>query len=97
MGDILTRDQIRRRMGIIRPTTNWVRSFSCSEGNELIPEVTYEKGMKSMDGAWISSLKEKSPAEIDTLVKLARQGCVDIAVAGNEVLLREELKENEIM
>jgi GPH family glycoside/pentoside/hexuronide:cation symporter len=28
---------------------------------------------------------------------LARKGCVDIAVVGNEVLLREELKENEII
>ena len=84
-------------MCIIKPATKQVCSFSCSEGNELISEVAYENGMKTMVGTWISSHKEKSPAEIDTLVKLARQGCVDIAVAGNEVLLREELKENEIM
>lgn len=97
LGDILTRGQIRRRMDIIRPTTKWVRSFSCSEGNELIPEVAHERGLKTMVGAWVSSHKEKSQDEIDTLVKLARQGYVDIAVVGNEVLLREELKENEVI
>jgi GPH family glycoside/pentoside/hexuronide:cation symporter len=97
LGDILTRDQIRRRMDIIKPATKWVRSFSCSEGNELIPEVAHEKGLKTMVGAWISSNKEKSQDEIDTLVKLARQGYVDIAVVGNEVLLREELKEKEVI
>jgi GPH family glycoside/pentoside/hexuronide:cation symporter len=97
LGDILTRDQIRRRMDIIAPSTKWVRSFSCSDGNELIPEVAHEVGLKTMAGAWISNDQEKSQEEIDTLIELARKGCVDIAVVGNEVLLREELKENEII
>jgi GPH family glycoside/pentoside/hexuronide:cation symporter len=97
LGDILSRDQIRRRMEIIAPSTKWVRSFSCSEGNELIPEVAHEFGLKTMVGAWISNYKDKSQEEIDTLLKLARQGHVDIAVVGNEVLLRDELKENEII
>ena len=50
-----------------------------------------------MVGAWISNDKEKSQEEIDKLVELAKQGHVDIAVVGNEVLLRDELKENEII
>ena len=97
LGDILTREQIRRRMEIIEPTTTWVRSFSCSEGNELIPEVAKEMGLKTMVGAWISRDKDKCQEEIDKLVELANKGYVDIAVVGNEVLLREELKENEII
>jgi GPH family glycoside/pentoside/hexuronide:cation symporter len=97
LGDILSREQIRRRIEIVKPSTSWVRSFSCSDGNELIPEVAHELGLKTMAGAWISRDHKKSQQEIDTLVKLAEKGSVDIAVVGNEVLLREDLKENEII
>jgi GPH family glycoside/pentoside/hexuronide:cation symporter len=45
----------------------------------------------------LAMIQDKSQEEIDTLLKLARQGHVDIAVVGNEVLLRDELKENEII
>jgi GPH family glycoside/pentoside/hexuronide:cation symporter len=97
LGDILNRQQITARMDIIAPHTKWVRSFSCAEGNELIPEVAHEKGLKTMVGAWISHDKAKNQIEIDNLVKLANQGYVDIAVVGNEVLLRGELREDEII
>ena len=38
-GDQINEDQIRRRMAIIAPHTNWVRSFSCTDGNEIIPRI----------------------------------------------------------
>ncbi|MBP9933961.1 MAG: hypothetical protein KBF25_09715, partial [Chitinophagaceae bacterium] len=47
-GDILTVEQIRRRMKIIAPYTKWVRSFSCIEGNELVPKVAREFGIKTL-------------------------------------------------
>lgn len=97
LGDILTREQVERRMKILKPYTKWVRSFSCSDGNELIPEVAHEMGLKTMVGAWISNDKDKSQEEIDVLVDLAKRGCVDIAVIGNEVLLRDELTESEVI
>jgi len=37
-GDIITEEQVRRRMEIIKPYTKWVRSFSCIDGNEFIPK-----------------------------------------------------------
>ena len=43
-GDVLSENQIRRRMEIIKPYTKWVRSFSCIEGNELIPKIAKEFG-----------------------------------------------------
>ncbi len=97
LGDIINREQVLRRMEIISPSVKWVRSFSCSEGNELIPQVAKEKGLKTMVGAWISRDKDSSQKEIDKLVELASNGYVDIAVVGNEVLLREELTESEII
>jgi hypothetical protein len=47
-GDIIIEEQIRRRMKIIQPHTQWVRSFSCTEGNELIPKIAHELGLKTV-------------------------------------------------
>ena len=96
-GDILSEKQIRRRMEIISPYTKWVRSFSCTEGNELIPEIAHNKGLKTIVGAWISDDKNRNKKEIDTLIKLAKSGYVDVAAVGNEVLLRGEITENELI
>ena len=97
IGDILSEEQIRRRMEIIAPHTKWVRSFSCTDGNELIPKIAKEKGLKTMVGAWLGTDKTKNEAEIAQLIRLAKEGLVDIAVVGNEVLLRNELTEEEIL
>jgi glycoside/pentoside/hexuronide:cation symporter, GPH family len=96
-GDILSADQIRRRLDIIAPHTNWIRSFSCTEGNELIPEIAHQKGLKTVVGAWISNDKARNEKEIEALIKLAKSGLVDIAAVGNEVLHREEISEQELI
>ena len=38
-GDELSLEQVQRRMSILKPYVKWVRSFSCIQGNELIPMV----------------------------------------------------------
>ena len=96
-GDILSAEQIQRRMNIISPYTKWVRSFSCVEGNELIPEVAHNYNQKAMVGAWISNDKVRNEKEIEALIKLAKAGFVDVAAVGNEVLLRGELSEEELI
>ncbi|MBX2946870.1 MAG: MFS transporter [Cyclobacteriaceae bacterium] len=97
IGDILSEEQIRQRMAIISPYTKWVRSFSCTEGNEFIPKVAREKGLKVMAGAWIDANKANNEKEIEGLISLAEKGYVDIAVVGNEVLLRNDLSLQELL
>jgi glycoside/pentoside/hexuronide:cation symporter, GPH family len=96
-GDILSADQIRRRLDVIAPHTKWIRSFSCTEGNELIPELAHQKGIKTMVGAWISDDKARNEKEIESLISLAKAGLVDIAAVGNEVLHREEISEQDLL
>jgi GPH family glycoside/pentoside/hexuronide:cation symporter len=96
-GDILSENQIRRRLDIITPHAKWIRSFSCTEGNELIPEIAHKKGLKTLVGAWISDDKERNEKEIQSLISLAKEGLVDIAAIGNEVLHREEISEQELL
>ncbi|MBC6993369.1 glycosyl hydrolase family 17 protein [Neolewinella lacunae] len=96
-GDQLTEEQVRRRLKIIQPFSNWIRSFSCTEGNELIPKIAREMGLKTLVGAWLGKDAEKNEAEIAGLIELAQEGLVDIAAVGNEVLYRNDLDEATLL
>lgn len=96
-GDVISEKQIRRRMEILKPYIKWIRSFSCIEGNELIPRIAKEYGIKTLVGAWLGKDEEKNRAEIDALVMLADEGCVDIAAVGNEVMYRHDLTEKRLL
>jgi len=96
-GDVITEAQVRRRLELIAPHTRWVRSFACTEGHEHIPRMARELGLKAMVGAWISADRARNEREIAALIALAQQGLVGVAVVGNEVLLRGELGEAELL
>lgn len=96
-GDIISEEQVRRRMEILAPHTSWVRSFSCTEGNELIPRVAKEMGIKTLVGGWLGDDPEINEREMEGLIKLAKEGLVDIAAVGNEVMYREDLTEEELL
>lgn len=96
-GDVISEEQIRRRLKTLEPHTQWIRSFSCTEGNELIPVIAKEFGMNTLVGAWLSDDEEKNKEEIEGLIKLAKEGHVDIAAVGNEVLYRNDLSKEELV
>lgn len=96
-GDTLTREQIERRMAMIAPYFKWIRAFSVTEGNQLIPVVAKEMGLKTLVGAWLGTDRAKNREEIDGLVALAEAGVIDVAAVGNEVLYRDELSEEELL
>ena len=77
-GDQLSEAQIRRRMQIIQPYTKWIRSFSCTDGNELIPKIAKEYGIKTLVGAWLGNDGAINDREIAGLIALANEGFVDI-------------------
>jgi GPH family glycoside/pentoside/hexuronide:cation symporter len=96
-GDVLSEAQIRRRIEMLAPHTQWLRTFSCTEGHEAIPRLARARGLKTMVGAWISRDQTRNEREITALLKLAEAGLVDIATVGNEVLLHHELPEPELL
>jgi len=96
-GSVLTEAQISRRMAIIAPYIKWIRSFSCIEGNELIPQIARKFGLKTLTGAWLGEDKSLNEDEITGLITLAKEGYVDIAAVGNEVMYRNELTEEELL
>jgi len=96
-GDVLTEQQVRRRMEILKSHTKWIRSFSCIEGNEIIPRIAKELGLKTMVGAWLGDDPELNEKEIQALINMSNEGLVDIAAVGNEVLYRDDMPKSELM
>ncbi|WP_166959412.1 glycoside hydrolase family 17 protein [Yeosuana marina] len=96
-GDVITEEQVKRRMQIIKPYTKWVRSFSCVEGNEHIARIAHQNGIKTLVGAWLGDDLDMNEDEIEGLIALAKEGCVDIAAVGNEVMYRGDLTEDQLL
>ena len=96
-GSIISEEQIETRIKVIKPYVKWVRSFSCVDGNEHIPRIAHKHGLKTLVGAWLGSDAEKNENEIESIIKVAKEGNADIVAVGNEVLLRGDLTEDEII
>jgi glycoside/pentoside/hexuronide:cation symporter, GPH family len=96
-GDTITEEQIQKRLKVLASHTSWIRVFSCTDGHELIPRMAKEMGLKVMIGAWIGKDGERNNREIDSLIKLIKEGNVDIACVGNEVLFRGDQTEDIIL
>ena len=50
-----------------------------------------------MVGAWLGDNKEENEKEIESLITLAKEGYVNIAAVGNEVLYRNDLSLEELL
>ena len=96
-GSIVRESQIRARLGIIRPYTRWVRSFSCTEGHEQTPRIAHELGLKTLVGAWLGQDRAINEREIAGAIAVAQAGHADLLAVGNEVLLREDMSEDELL
>ena len=96
-GDPSSEAQVRRKLELLVPYTQWIRVFSCTQGNEIIPKLAKEYGFKTLVGAWLGEETDKNEEELEGLIALARAGYVDVAAVGNEVMYREELEEEELI
>lgn len=97
-GSILSAEQVRRRLSVIAPHIKAVRTFSCIEGNELIATIAREEfGLQTLVGAWLGKDRDLNEQEIEGLIQLAKDGHVDIAAVGNEVLYRNDLPVDELL
>jgi GPH family glycoside/pentoside/hexuronide:cation symporter len=95
--DTITKDQIVKRLEVLKGHTLWIRTFSCTNGHELIPQIAKEMGFKTLVGAWIDKNLHQNEAELSSLKSLIADGVVDIASVGNEVLFRNDVNEDLLL
>ncbi len=96
-GSLISEAQIRERLAIVRPHARWIRTFSCTDGHEQTPRIAHEMGLKTLVGAWLGTDAEINAREIEGVIAVARAGHADMVAVGNEVLLREELDEDQLI
>jgi glucan 1,3-beta-glucosidase len=89
--------QIRARLEVIRPHTGWIRTFSCTDGHEQTPAIAKAMGMKTLVGAWLGTDAAINEREMQGVIAVAQAGHADIVAVGNEVLLREDMSEDELI
>ncbi len=96
-GTEVSEAQIRERLLLIQPHTQWVRTFSCTDGHQHTPRIAHELGMKTLVGAWLGTDREINTRELQGVIEVAQAGHADIVAVGNEVLLREDMGEDELL
>ncbi len=81
--------QIRADLKAIAPYTRAIRTYSSTDGGELVPPIAAKFGLKVTVGAWIGKDKQRNEREIRSALDLARHNSnVDAIVVGNETIFR---------
>ena len=96
-GTVISEAQIRERLAVIEPYVRWIRTFSCTDGHELIPAIAREQGLHTLVGVWLDDDRERNELELENAIRVAQEGHVDVLGVGNEVLLRGDLSEDELL
>lgn len=97
LGTRISEAQIRQRLAIIAPDTRWVRTFGATDGLENVPRIAREFGLQVAMGAWLSADLATNELQLAALIAAARDGYVDLAIVGSEVLLRHDLTEQQLI
>ena len=84
-------EKVRTDLRKLSTLTRAVRLYSSTEGNELVPPIAAEFGMKVTVGAWIDKDANRNNREIESAISLARHNSNVIGlVVGNETIYRGE-------
>ena len=91
-------DKVRADLKKLSTLTRALRLYSSTEGNELVPPIAAEFGMKVTVGAWINKNTERNEREIDAAINLARRNSNVIGVVvGNETIYRADQKVEDLI
>src|SRR4029077_629803 len=66
-------EKVRADLKKLSTLTRAVRLYSSTEGNELVPPIAAEFGMKVTVGAWIDKNTDRNEREMQSAIELARR------------------------
>jgi glucan 1,3-beta-glucosidase len=91
--------RIETDLRLLAPLTGCVRTYSVAQGLDAVPAVARRLGMTVLLGAWLGRDRADNEAEIARVIAVARAHADTVAavVVGNEVMLRRELPEAELV
>lgn len=96
-----TSEEIDEDLRLLAGGTHSVRTYASTRGLTNVAAIARKYGVNVIQGAWIGgmTMAEENQAEIDQLIKLANQypDVIKRVIVGNEVLLRGELKPEQLL
>jgi len=91
-------EQVREDLLLVQHMGNAVRTYSSMGVQGQIPALAHELGLRVIAGAWLGPDKDKNEEEITALIQLVQQQVgIESVIVGNEVLLRGDLTEAELI
>ncbi|HVL55260.1 MAG TPA: hypothetical protein VM491_02045, partial [Burkholderiaceae bacterium] len=99
LGTRVSEAQIETDLRLLSARTGCVRTYSVQQGLDAVPAVARRLGMSVMLGVWIGRNRVENELELARAVTLAREypDVLRAIIVGNEVLLRRELPESELI
>ena len=96
-GPFPTEGQIREDLLQVRHMGNAIRTYSSLDVLGEIPQMAHQLGLRVSAGAWLGKDREANEQEIAALINLAQTVELESVIVGNEVLLRGDLSEDELI
>ena len=94
-----TTEQIDADLRLLADETHTIRTYASLDGMESVPAIARKYGLNLIQGAWIGGEEKGNQAEINQLIKAANEypDVIKRVIVGNEVLLRGELKPEQLL
>lgn len=89
--------EMRADLQLMQHVGNAIRTYSTTGGQDKIPQLARDVGLRVTAGAWLGRDHQKNEEEIAALIELANRVEVESVIVGNEVLLRGDLSEDELL
>ena len=94
--DKTTEKQIRSDLAAVAPYTRAVRTYSVSNGLDLVPQLASEYGLRVTLGVWVNDWEEQNEREIETAITLAKHyRNVESIIVGNETIFRAQAEHRD--
>ncbi|MBY0431077.1 MAG: exo-beta-1,3-glucanase, partial [Rhodospirillales bacterium] len=94
-----SRAEIEQDLALLQGKVRGVRTYTSREGMEAVPELAGKYGIKVTHSAWLGNEEPVNRAEVKALIKAANEhpDSIERVIVGNEVLLRRDLKPQELI
>lgn len=95
-----TPEQVDADLRLMGETTHSIRTYASAEGiMQIIPALAQKHGLKMIQGAWLGGNKADNKAEVAEVIRSANAhpDVVKRVIVGNEVLLRGDLKADQLI
>jgi len=90
--------QIRSDLATIEPYTRKIRTYSATNGMELVPGIAADFGLHVSQGIWLDGQQERDEREMEGGIALAKRHTnIDSVIVGNETIYRENLTVPELI